>query len=149
MANVTFYVLKTLSSCTDTEIVEDKVCGLVSKYWRKGYKILISCEDERQAVRLDNMLWQNPKTFIPHSIVSRLYHCITPGELTLIQVHQSSSYSLLMHLKFKSEKSACDFHEVIDFVPSDESLKKIARKRYKNYRKLGCSLNTITLSKMV
>ena len=37
---------------------------------------------------------------------------------------------------------ATAFHEVIDFVPYEDTLKQLARDRYKAYRSVGFQLNT-------
>ncbi|MEA8500716.1 DNA polymerase III subunit chi, partial [Salmonella enterica subsp. enterica serovar Muenster] len=37
--------------------VEQLVCEIAAERWRAGKRVLIACEDEKQAIRLDEALW--------------------------------------------------------------------------------------------
>jgi DNA polymerase-3 subunit chi len=51
---------------------------------------------------------------------------------------------LLISLLGNFADFATAFHEVVDFVPYEDSLKQLARERYKAYRSVGFNLTTAT-----
>ena len=124
MKNATFYVMETDSPSDELSAIEALVCDLAETRWRAGKRILIACEDEQQAIRLDEALWQRPA----NAFVRR----------------GSSPRDLLISLLPQFADFATAFHEVIDFVPYEESQKQLARDRYKAYRSVGFQLNTAT-----
>ena len=56
MKNATFYVLETDATSDGLSAVEALVCNLAETRWRAGKRVLIACEDEQQAMRLDEAL---------------------------------------------------------------------------------------------
>ncbi len=69
MKNVTFYLIKSHTVNDSSTLIEELVCDLTAREWRKGKFILISCQDNDQAYRLDKKLWKyNPDAFIPHNL---------------------------------------------------------------------------------
>jgi hypothetical protein len=49
--------------------VEQLVCDIAAERWRNGKRVLIACEDEQQAIRLDEALWARPpESFVPHNL---------------------------------------------------------------------------------
>jgi DNA polymerase-3 subunit chi len=72
MKNATFYVLETDATSDGLSAVEALVCNLAETRWRAGKRVLIACEDEQQAIRLDEALWQRPaNAFVPHNLAGR------------------------------------------------------------------------------
>ncbi len=60
------------------------------------------------------------------------------------QKRNSSARDILISLRTDFADFATAFTEVVDFVPYEESLKQLARERYKAYRPAGFNLNTAT-----
>lgn len=48
---------------------ESLAYDLAASAWRLGKKVLITCETEEQALKLDEALWQrDPDEFVPHNL---------------------------------------------------------------------------------
>ncbi|VFP80220.1 DNA polymerase III subunit chi [Candidatus Erwinia haradaeae] len=142
MKHVTFYLLRSNPLSRIMYDIEQLVCNLVYIQWRdKNKRIIILCINKEQAIRLDEKLWQwTDKSFLPHNLAGEGPKHGAPVELTWPQNHLNTSYDLLINLLPKFIKYINSFHEVIDFVPYEESHKNLARERYKDYRRLGFNL---------
>ncbi|NIF21391.1 DNA polymerase III subunit chi [Candidatus Pantoea multigeneris] len=145
MKNATFYVLADDVPADELSAVEALACDLAAQHWRGGQRILIACVDEQQAIRLDEALWQRPaEAFVPHNLAGEGPRYGAPVELAWPQRRGSSPRDLLISLLPQFADFATAFHEVVDFVPYEESQKQLARERYKAYRSVGFQLNTAT-----
>lgn len=119
------------------------VCELAAKYWRIGKRVLIACESLQQAERLDEALWHNStKQFIPHNLAGEGPKKGSPIELSWPEQRGNLLRHLLINLLPYTADFVTVFQEVIDFAPCEEHLKKLARERYKSYRRIGFHLNT-------
>lgn len=106
-----------------------------------GKRVLIACEDQIQAEKLDEILWQRePYQFVPHNLAGEGPRYGAPVELCWPTKRGSSARDILINLQSTFADFATTFHEVIDFVPTDEHLKQLARERYKTYRNMGFNL---------
>ncbi|MEY5547177.1 DNA polymerase III subunit chi, partial [Salmonella enterica subsp. enterica serovar Corvallis] len=56
MKNATFYLLDNDTTVDELSAVEQLVCEIAAERWRAGKRVLIACEDEKQAIRLDEAL---------------------------------------------------------------------------------------------
>lgn len=145
MKNATFYLLDHDTHVDDLSAVEALACDLAETRWRAGKRILIACENEQQAIRLDEALWQRPaNAFVPHNLAGEGPRYGAPVELAWPQRRGNAPRDLLISLLPQFADFATAFHEVIDFVPFEESQKQLARDRYKAYRSVGFQLNTAT-----
>ncbi len=69
MKNATFYLLDNENTVEGLSAVEQLVCDIAAERWRNGKRVLIACEDEQQAIRLDEALWSRPpESFVPHNL---------------------------------------------------------------------------------
>jgi DNA polymerase-3 subunit chi len=69
MKNATFYLLDNEDTVDGLSAVEQLVCDIAAERWRNGKRVLIACEDEQQAIRLDEALWSRPpESFVPHNL---------------------------------------------------------------------------------
>lgn len=145
MKKATFYLLETDAQSEGLSAVEALVCDLAEMRWRDGKRVLIACENEQQAIRMDEALWQRPaNAFVPHNLAGEGPKYGAPVELAWPQRRGNAPRDLLISLLPQFADFATAFHEVIDFVPYEESLKQQARERYKAYRSVGFHLNTAT-----
>ncbi|MBG6248713.1 MULTISPECIES: DNA polymerase III subunit chi [Symbiopectobacterium] len=145
MKNATFYLLEHSDDVDGLSACEALVCELAAERWRSGQRVLIACEDEQQALRLDDALWQrDASAFVPHNLAGEGPRQGAPVELAWPQRRGSASRDVLISLLLQFADFATAFHEVIDFVPHEESLKPLARDRYKAYRSVGFQLTTAT-----
>lgn len=145
MKNATFYLLDNDNTADGLSAVEQLVCELAAERWRSGKRVLIACEDEAQAIRLDEALWTRPpESFVPHNLSGEGPRGGAPVEIAWPQKRNSSPRDLLISLRTGFADFATAFTEVIDFVPHEDSLKQLARDRYKAYRLAGFNLTTAT-----
>ncbi|MGL9736094.1 MAG: DNA polymerase III subunit chi [Symbiopectobacterium sp.] len=145
MKKATFYLLEHSNDVDGISACEALACELAAERWRSGQRVLIACEDEQQALRLDDALWQcDTSAFVPHNLAGEGPRQGAPVELAWPQRRGSTSRDVLISLLPQFADFAITFHEVIDFVPHEESLKPLARDRYKAYRSVGFQLTTAT-----
>ncbi|MFC0323169.1 DNA polymerase III subunit chi [Gallibacterium melopsittaci] len=123
--------------------LENKACDLAADAWRLGKKVLIACQTKEQALLIDEMLWQrDPEQFVPHNLSGEAGGYMTPVEICWSEKRNSQRRDLLISLSLQVPEFALLFPQVIEFVPTDEQLKILARERYKYYRQLGWQLGT-------
>jgi DNA polymerase IIIc chi subunit len=68
MKNATFYLLDNDTHQDGLSAVEQLVCDIAAERWRSGKRVLIACEDEQQAIRLDEALWARPRKVLSRII---------------------------------------------------------------------------------
>lgn len=142
MKQVTFYILSQSSDNTPNR-VEQLTCDLAAQHWRMGKKVLIACETEQQAFAIDDLLWaRNPDDFVPHNLSGESTPYPTPIEISWAGKRNAQHRDLLISLQRKIPDFVASFNQVIDFVPTNEEEKAIARERYKQYRQMGWQLGT-------
>ena len=140
MKTATFFLLPTTTQ-SDADVQLALACRLATERYRLGQSLFLCVESQEQGWQLDEMLWQqDPDSFVPHSLSE---------EPT---AHQASveigtglprrNRQLLINLSQQAPAFAGRFAEVVDFVPTDDSLKQLARERYKQYRAVGFTLQT-------
>lgn len=145
MKNATFYLLDRHDLQAELTTVEQLACDLAAEQWRAGKRVLIACEDEAQALRLDEALWQrDPASFVPHNLAGEGPRYGAPVEISWPQRRGNAPRDVLIGLLPQMADFASAFHEVIDFVPHQDELKQLARDRYKAYRSVGFQLTTAT-----
>lgn len=143
---VLFYLLPLQNSFNNEfDFTQNLVYFLIKIHWRLGKSILITCEDELQANQIDEVLWKIDKdAFLPHDLFKKEIKNNAP-----IVIFWNESYyrnpvqNLLINLMLECKDFFKNFYEVIDFVPPDKTLKKLARIRYKFYRSIGFNLDVI------
>ncbi|MGL5039379.1 MAG: DNA polymerase III subunit chi [Aeromonas sp.] len=135
MSHVTFYLMSDADD-PQASAVERLACQLSAESWGAGH-IYLLCNDEAQALRLDELLWQLPaERFVPHQL---------QGESGMAPVEigyqpPKRRYARLINLANTTPLFAGHFAQVVDFVPTDEIQKQQARERYKHYRQAGHTL---------
>ncbi|CDG00346.1 DNA polymerase III subunit chi [Avibacterium paragallinarum] len=138
-----FYILQKTQPKAPLDAMETLACDLAVQAWRLGKKVLISCESEEQAFRLDEALWaRDPEEFVPHNLSGEITQYATPIEISWAGKRNAQRRDLLINLQNQVPDFIASFNQVIDFVPNEESQKAIARERYKQYRQLGWQLST-------
>ncbi|VFP80710.1 DNA polymerase III subunit chi [Candidatus Erwinia haradaeae] len=148
MKHASFYLVAPNQQLSTITTQEELICSLVYKIWRdKKKRVLIACANKKQAIRLDNILWKSlPYSFIPHNITNEGPKHGAPVELTWEDSCSNKKYDVVINLLTKCSNYILSFYNIIDFVPIEESSKKLARERYKQYREQGFKLHTIKLS---
>ncbi|MGL5345106.1 MAG: DNA polymerase III subunit chi [Plesiomonas sp.] len=146
MKQATFYLLHAPapvdapSNLTSHELL---ACQLAADAWRSGLRVLLACASQQNAFRLDEALWQfDPQQFVPHNLAGEGPHYGSPVEIAWPEKRNASRRDLLISLLPQVADFASAFTQVVDFVPYDETLKQLARERYKAYRQAGFQLAT-------
>ncbi|WP_409421050.1 DNA polymerase III subunit chi [Pseudaeromonas sp. ZJS20] len=138
MQQAQFHILADTTSLADARLA----CLLATQAYRAGQTVFILARDEAQAQWLDETLWQqDPDSFVPHALQDE------PGaQQAAVEIgHQPPRRprNLLINLQPEAPAFAGRFPQVIDFVPAEESLKQLARERYKQYRAAGFTLEMV------
>lgn len=143
MKNATFYLLDNDTTVDGLSAVEQLVCEIAAERWRSGKRVLIACEDEKKAGhRLDETLWARPASFVPHGGGRKDRAAVRRWDRG--RKTRQQPRDILISLRTSFADFATAFTEVVDFVPYEDSLKQLARERYKAYRVAGFNLNTAT-----
>lgn len=143
MKQVTFYLLENDHFIGALSAHEAIACRVAAQRWRAGQRVLIACESLEQALRLDEALWQqDAHQFVPHNLAGEGPNFGAPVELCWPEKRGNAPRDLLINLLPHFADFATSFHEVIDFVPYQDTLKQLARERYKTYRSVGFHLTT-------
>lgn len=138
-----FYVIENLSSQGELSAAEKLACDLSAQLWRAGKRILLACETEEQALRIDEALWQRDvDEFVPHNLSGEVTNFATPIEISWVGKRNAQRRDVLISLQHNVPDFAQSFNHIIDFVPKNETEKAQARERYKQYRQLGWQLST-------
>ncbi|WP_127958703.1 DNA polymerase III subunit chi [Serratia microhaemolytica] len=143
MKQVTFYLLEHDQMSGELSAHEALACQIAAERWRAGLRVLIACDNQQQALRLDEALWQRePPQFVPHNLVGEGPGFGAPVELCWPGKRNNAPRDVLITLQGQFADFATAFHQVVDFVPYPENLKQLARERYKTYRSVGFHLTT-------
>ena len=136
MKQATFYLLDDDATWTTL------VCQLVTERYQRGQTLFVLAADSGMAEALDEQLWQqDAASFVPHGLSDEPTVGMAPVEIGVQGPRRSRQ--LLINLAPHAPAFAGRFAEVIDFVPTDETRKQLARERYKQYRAVGFTLQTL------
>jgi DNA polymerase-3 subunit chi len=147
MPHVTFYLLPDAVSAEQPSDKSDHAvallaCQLATARFRQNQTVFLLTQTQTQAEQLDEMLWQqDPHSFVPHGLSDEATVTQAPVEIGMAMPKRSRQ--VLINLAESIPAFANRFAQIIDFVPSDELQKQQARDRYKQYRALGFTLETV------
>lgn len=148
MKKVIFYLLENQTEASETGILfyEKLACQKIVEAWQAKQRVLVACQDQVQAERIDEYLWQlDTDNFVPHNLVGEGMKGGSPVEICWPQKRSSGNRQLLINLREQFPEFSGLYHDIIDFVPVDERLKSLARNRYKTYKESGFNLKTIPI----
>ncbi|MBE2894690.1 DNA polymerase III subunit chi [Spirabiliibacterium falconis] len=139
-----FYILPNDDGQALTQ-AEMLACDLCAQAWREGKRVLVACENQTQALKLDDALWaRDADAFVPHNLSGEITTYATPIELSWVGKRNSQRRDVLIMLQPTVPDFAAHFNVIYDFVPASDEQKAQARERYKQYRQLGFTLTTQT-----
>lgn len=148
LKKVIFYLIKDESQLTEPPLLphERLACEKIITNWQQGLRILVCCQDQEQAEKIDEYLWQqNSASFVPHNLVGEGMPGGSPVEIAWLGKKANNNRQLLINLQESFPESATMYREIIDFVPADNRLKNLARERYIAYKNVGFNLKTINV----
>lgn len=148
MKKVIFYLIEDNSKLNDALLLphEKLACEKIIESWQQGLRILVACQDQRQAEKIDEYLWQlNSDRFVPHNLVGEGMKLGSPIEITWVGKRSNNNRQLLINLQESFPDVASMYKDIVDFVPAESKLKNLARERYITYKNLGFNLKTISI----
>lgn len=111
-------------------------CFQAAHYYRQNQRVFIFCDSQQQAHQIDELLWSfDPDSFVAHNLIGEGPKNGAPVEISWQA--PTNRRPVLINLTSTVPNFAQQFSQIIDFVPSDETLKQQARERYKQYRQQG------------
>jgi DNA polymerase III subunit chi len=117
-------------------------CQLCADFYRAKQRVFVYTADQQQAEAFDELLWQfDAERFVPHNLSGEGPKYGAPVEISWQAPRQNRA--VLINLADTVPAFANRFSHIIEFVPSDAQLKAQARERFKQYRQLGISPQTL------
>jgi len=113
MSQVTFYLMNEQDDA-QASAVERLACTLAAESWGAGH-IYLFCNDEAQALRLDELLWQlPPERFVPHQLQGEsgmapveIGYQLSATETALRSPHQSGQTDTFVCRTLRSSGRFC------------------------------------------
>ena len=140
MSRVDFYVLS--AEAPDARL--RYACRLAERAVEQGCQVYIQTQDVQ---RVDDMLWTfSDGSFLPHEIYRGQPASHEKVKVMLgSDVGPASHRSLLINLVEAMPSDVNAYERIAEIVDVDPERKRSARERYKQYRELGCSLESHNL----
>lgn len=122
-----------------------RVCQLCASLYRQSLKVFVYCANQQDAELVDEVLWQfDAHSFVPHNLAGE-----GPARGAPVEISWSAPRTqrqVLINLTSTVPDFVHRFSQIIEFVPAAESDKDIARQKYKHYRQLGVTPQTVPAS---
>lgn len=137
LPHVTFYLLN--QSVPDGKL--RAACRLTKKALARGCTAYIQAEDDRQASRLDDLLWTfDQGSFLPHRLDSG---DAEPAPVTIgCRAPGTDPADVLIALSADMPDHFDIYRRIAEVVDGTDEDKRLARQRYRIYRERGCELET-------
>ncbi len=127
---------KDKSNKSNADLLLFCACKQAAIAYRQQQKVFIYTQNQAQAHTVDELLWAfDADSFVPHNLMGEGPSYGSPVEISWQA--PTNRRSVLINLTNIEPPFAQQFNQVIDFVPTDESLKQQARQRYRAYQQLG------------
>jgi DNA polymerase-3 subunit chi len=146
---VMFYLLSDKEKADANEIDVSSAlyhaCLQASYFYRQNQRVFIYTQDQASAEQVDEMLWAfDSDSFVPHNLTGE-----GPKQGAAVEIsHQTprGRRPVLINLSNTVPNFANQFQLIVDFVPSDETLKQLARERFKACRQQGFQVDNQAVS---
>ena len=111
-------------------------CFQAAHFYRQNQRVLIYTRDQAQAHEVDELLWSfEPDSFVPHNLIGEGPTNGSPVEISWQPPRNRRP--ILINLNDTVPVFAQQYSFIVDFVPEEETLKVLARQRYKHYKQQG------------
>ena len=125
-------------NCQDYHL---QACLQAAFYYRQKQRVFVFTDNQDSSHIIDELLWSfDPESFVPHNLIGE-----GPKGGAPVEIGHSPSRSrrpVLINLASQVPNFAGNYQTIIDFVPSDEALKQLARDRFRHYKQLGFIVET-------
>ncbi len=118
---------------------------LSNKLLRLEQKTLVVTEDQQQCENLSRIMWSFSDTsFVAHERLSNdSANCnINISPITEVEIESEADFDVLINLSNTMPIFSRYFSRIAEIVEFDESVKALARQRYKTYQENGFELDT-------
>jgi len=137
--HVMFYQLTEYDSQASS--VSHHACLQAAYFYREKQKVFIYSQNQEKAHDIDEMLWAfDTNSFVPHNLKGE-----GPSYGAAVEIGWQAPTGrrpVLINLTDTVPSFAHQFSKIIDFVPTDDTLKQLARERFKAYRQLGFTVGS-------
>ncbi len=134
MPEISFYILSTIGA----EARYAFACKLIEKAYRSGYFAYVITDSDSQSEWLDQLLWTfRPTSFVPHQIyrgsLPEFANTVLIGNIPAPEAWQR----VILNLSSHPPANLTHTEKVLEILDNDESLKVMARQRFRYYKQLG------------
>ncbi len=134
MPTVDFYLIKHQNR-------QAFACKLIEKAWRSGGKIFVITETTHQTSLLDNLLWTfRAGSFIPHQVFTG--ELPKRNNIILMSNHHIPDQWADVMVNLGEPCPNVEAGRVLEILDENQAVKQAGRKRYRQYRDQGYTLNT-------
>lgn len=127
---------ETINDGTDATSAFYHACLQARHFYRQGQRVYIYTQNKQDAEQIDELLWAfDSDSFVPHNLSGEGPKQGSPVEISDQPIR--GRRPVLINLTATVPNFANQFQFIVDFVPSDETLKQQARERFKAYRQWG------------
>ncbi|PCH96921.1 MAG: DNA polymerase III subunit chi [Gammaproteobacteria bacterium] len=131
---------------SDTSSAFYHACVQASYFYRQNQRVFIYTKDQNQAEQVDELLWSfDSDSFVPHNLVGE-----GPKQGAAVEISYQAPRGrrpVLINLTDTVPSFASQFRFIVDFIPSDETLKQQARERFKACRQWGFQVDHQAIEK--
>ncbi len=129
-----FYLLKQVDEHTQLLTA----CRIIEKAYLQSHTIYICCEDEKQAILLDKLLWEfKDISFIPHNTSD------APVVIGYAELHPPQvSHDILVNLAQNIPDFFNNYQRIIEIIPENPETREKGREKYRFYRENHCELHS-------
>ena len=141
MTRIDFYILP------DSELNAryQFACKLVQKTFKMGHRIVIICEDEHAATKMDELLWSYQDTaFLPHKNLTELSDKDSDDIVIIhsgLENAPADHHDLLINIAAEIPAWFSRFERVSEVVVQTENVLNATRNNYKHYAERGYPLH--------
>ncbi|NQZ80324.1 MAG: DNA polymerase III subunit chi [Colwellia sp.] len=123
-------------------------CQQAAKFYRNNQRVFIYTENQQDAHDIDEMLWAfEPDSFVPHNLTGE-----GPRNGAAVEISwqmPTNRRPILINLTSTVPNFASQFSTIIDFVPTDETLKQQARERFRTCRQWGFAVDNQAVPQII
>ncbi|MDP3559223.1 MAG: DNA polymerase III subunit chi [Legionellaceae bacterium] len=137
---VDFYLLKASDPC-------HFFCRFLEKMATLGHSVFLFSADLDFLEMLNDQLWTfKPESFIPHELYVDAQQSAPKAPIVLSTRQPDTRWTdILINYTASIPDFAQQFSRIIEIVPEEETLKSLARERYKQYQQRNYAVQMHTL----
>ncbi|MEM7407765.1 MAG: DNA polymerase III subunit chi [Pseudomonadota bacterium] len=137
MTRVDFYVLAD-GAGRERELT---ACRIVEKAWQQGHTVWLTTEDQRQAERMDQLLWTfRDSSFVPHERGPA-----ESGVVGIVPYTERHTGGVLVNVANAALLPLERAARIAEIIPADADGRSYGRQRFRAYRDAGAEPETHNL----